>query len=593
MALLPTGGGKSICYQVPALVEDGICIVVTPLVALMLDQVQALRRKGIRALAIHSGLSSKSIDAAIDNCIYGDYKFLYIAPERLESPMFMARLEYMNVNLLAVDEAHCISQWGYDFRPAYFGICKIRERFPELTILALTASATGRVEQDISEKLQLKNPSVFRKSFAKDNLQYLVEHCEDKEGRMVHVLKRLGSSAVVYCRNRRKTKEIAESLVRKGLNADYYHAGLSADERSRKQKKWIESNDGIMVCTNAFGMGIDKANVRIVIHLDLPDSIEAYYQEAGRAGRDGKRAFALTLYNGEDILNLQQMTNRQFPEITVVRRTYQALANYFQIGIGDKTDKGLDFDLFKFAAKYQIDSGEAFHAIKMLELEGWIQLSDAVGQSSACYMTMSADNLYTFEVANKKYSELLNFLIRGYEGIFNKSVKINETLIANKIGQSKDQVVKYLDELDKMNVLHYFKKREKPILWFLNQRKSAEALNYSSYFMQRKRVVEFNVNQILNYLALDDCRELFILKYFDESNGSNCGKCDYCISLEKDDSSFQKKAFKLIEEYPGISIDFLLNKLELTSKDDLLEFIRSATDKELLEIKEGKIWKKK
>lgn len=583
LALLPTGGGKSICYQVPAMMSEGVCIVITPLVALMEDQVYHLRAKGIKAIAIHSALSQREVSIHLDNAIYGDYKFIYVAPERIQNEMFWARLDKMNVNLIAVDESHCISQWGYDFRPSYFKISELRTLKPNVPVLALTASATDRVQSDIVEKLQLKQVNIFKKSFKKENLQYVVEEREDKYRRIVDVLRKVPGSALVYCRNRKKTKEIAQFLMSSNIGCDFYHAGLNASDRFKKQQSWIQGHTRVMACTNAFGMGIDKADVRTVIHVDLPDSIEAYYQEAGRAGRDGKRAFAIMMYNEGDIEHLKEMTAIQFPDIKEVQRVYQALANYYQIGIGTISELGQDFNLYKLCNKYNLETSSTYHCLKILELEGLIIVSEAVYQSSKVKVLLGTEEIYAFQVSNRGLSPMLETLLRSYEGLFENYVKINENLIVNRLGLTLEQVYDQLKQLAKRRIIEYIPHREKPVIWFLKQRKSASELRYSQYFTVRHNMVKTNVKAMIDFVKTIECREQYILNYFDEKIQKSCGRCDICLDKKKDIDLKSWLLEYLKTKENGTSINEILESAKLFTEKEIISIVRTLIDEELIE----------
>jgi ATP-dependent DNA helicase RecQ len=589
LALLPTGGGKSLCFQVPTMMQEGMCIVITPLVALMEDQVYNLKKKGIKAAAIHSALHPREVDILLNNCLYGDYKFLYIAPERIQSELFWARVEQMNVNLIAVDESHCVSQWGYDFRPSYFKIAALRGLKKEVPVLALTASATDKVKDDIIDKLELKDCNTFRQSFAKPNLQYVVELQQDKPKRINEILSKVPGSALVYCRNRKKTQKIATFLKTCGIDADFYHAGLSNTNRLNKQNAWIKGDIRVMVCTNAFGMGVDKADVRTVIHIDLPDAIEAYYQEAGRAGRDGKRAFAVLLFHPEDEETITEMSNKQFPDLEQVQRVYQALSNRYQIGIGVKSELGLDFDLFKFCLKYNLDPSQTHFCLKVLESEGLIQVSENVYAPSKVQITANNEELYAFQIANKAFANLIDLLVRTYEGVFDDYVKINEVLISNKTGLSQDTIEQQLGLLAKRSILKYIPQKDKPMIWFLKQRKAAKDLRYSPYFAVRQKTVNDNIAAMLKYATQEDqCREQLILNYFDEGVKKNCGRCDWCIE-EKKDVDLKQEIVRILRDHGTITISNLLVQVDLFTEKELIQELRQMIDREEIEKTEDNI----
>lgn len=434
LALMPTGGGKSICFQVPALAQDGICIVVTPLIALMKDQVENLKERGITAVAIYSGMRKREVDIALDNCIYGPVKFLYLSPERLTSEMVRERIRHMRVNLFAIDEAHCISQWGYDFRPPYLQLSDLRELHPDVPYLALTATATPDVVTDIQEKLGFRNGVVLKKSFYRENLAYMVLHEEDKQRRMLRIIRKLGGSGIVYVRNRRETQETARFLVNEGISADFYHAGLPSEERTAKQDNWKAGHTRVIVATNAFGMGIDKADVRFVIHLEPPDSLEAYYQEAGRAGRDGKKAHAVLLYQDADLTQLKKNFQDSFPSVASIRKVYQYLGNYFQLAYGAGENLTLDFDIGEFCQRYQLETIPVLNALKFLERDGWVLLTESVYLPSRIKFEVPPDELYKFQVENQQLDGFIKMILRAYGGAFDHYIPIREQELSRKFG---------------------------------------------------------------------------------------------------------------------------------------------------------------
>ncbi|NBW03983.1 MAG: ATP-dependent DNA helicase RecQ, partial [Cytophagia bacterium] len=414
LAILPTGGGKSLCFQVPAMAMDGICIVITPLIALMQDQVDQLSQRGISAVAIYSGMSKRQIDILLDNCVYGQVKFLYLSPERLKTELLIERAKLMKISLLVVDEAHCISQWGYDFRPSYLEIQNFKTLFPTVPCMALTASATSAVKKDILANLQLKNPAVFQKSFSRANLSYSVLWEENKDLKLVQMIQKVGGSSIVYARNRRKTQEIAKILLDKGVKANFYHAGLTTEERTKRQKDWIENQVQCIVATNAFGMGIDKSDVRLVVHIDLPDSMEAYYQEAGRAGRDEKKAFGVILIEENDLIELKAQWQKSYPTADIIKRTYQSISNYLQIAEGSSELSTYDFDWQEMVSRYQLPSSETFYALKTLESEGLILISDAMQNPSKIKIIVNSTELYDFQIRNEKFESILKYLLRQF-----------------------------------------------------------------------------------------------------------------------------------------------------------------------------------
>lgn len=530
LALLPTGGGKSICFQVPALMKEGICIVITPLIALMKDQVEHLKKNGIQAVAIYSGMKRREVDITLDNCVYGQIKFLYLSPERLYNDVVRERIRYMNVNLFAIDEAHCISQWGYDFRPPYLELAKLKELHPAVPFLALTATATERVIADIQKKLNFPKENVFVKSFLRDNLAYMAIEEEDKMGRMVRIIHKLGGSGIVYVRNRRETQEIARILINNGIAADYYHAGLPGHERDQKQDQWMNSVTRVIVATNAFGMGIDKSDVRFVIHLDLPDSLEAYYQEAGRAGRDGKKAYPVILYQKRDEQKLVDNLHASFPDIPFIQQTYHYLCNHFQIPYGAGEGLTVDFDVVTFAKKYQLPLVPVMSALKFLERDSWLTLSEAVTIPSRFKFEIDAAELYKVQVQYVKYDKLIKAILRTYGGVFENYVLINEYEFAKKLGFSYDRVVELLKSLEALEIASYLPSTDAPQLTFLQNRVDYKNLHIDYIFIRdRHQVKEEQVNGMIAYIEQAKCRSQSLLLYFGEQNAGFCQVCDLCL----------------------------------------------------------------
>ncbi len=536
LALLPTGGGKSICFQVPALMKEGICIVITPLIALMKDQVEHLKKNGIQAVAIYSGMKRREVDITLDNCVYGQIKFLYLSPERLYNDVVRERIRYMNVNLFAIDEAHCISQWGYDFRPPYLELAKLKELHPAVPFLALTATATERVIADIQKKLNFPKENVFVKSFLRDNLAYMAIEEEDKMGRMVRIIHKLGGSGIVYVRNRRETQEIARILINNGIAADYYHAGLPGHERDQKQDQWMNNGTRVIVATNAFGMGIDKSDVRFVIHLDLPDSLEAYYQEAGRAGRDGKKAYPVILYQKRDEQKLVDNLHASFPEIPFIQQTYHYLCNHFQIPYGAGEGLTVDFDVVTFAKKYQLPLVPVMSALKFLERDSWLTLSEAVTIPSRFKFEIDAAELYKVQVQYVKYDKLIKAILRTYGGVFENYVLINEYEFAKKLGFSYDRVVELLKSLEALEIASYLPSTDAPQLTFLQNRVDYKNLYIDYIFIRdRHQVKEEQVNGMIAYIEQAKCRSQSLLLYFGEQNAGFCQVCDLCLIRNHND----------------------------------------------------------
>ncbi|MFH0762133.1 MAG: ATP-dependent DNA helicase RecQ [Bacteroidota bacterium] len=536
LALMPTGGGKSITFQVPAIARDGLCLVITPLISLMQDQVENLKSRNIKAVAIHSGLSSFELDYALDNCIYGDFKFLYLSPERLSTDLFKKRLENMKVNLIAVDESHCISQWGYDFRPSYLEIASIRLLLPDVPVLALTATATPKVADDIQEKLQFSEKNIIRQSFERKNLIYLVRKAEDKYSYILKILLKQPGCGIIYVRNRKKTQEIADFLKTNGISAQYYHAGLDARERKQKQDAWTHGKVRIMVATNAFGMGIDKPDVRVVIHADLPDSPEAYFQEAGRAGRDGKKAYAVLLYQPADKLSLEKSHSVRFPDIELIRRIYQALGNYFQIIPGTGKNRVFDFDLMDFCTKFSFHSLVAFHALKHLERAGYIELTEDIDLPARVHFRVDRDELYKFQVANDHFDPVIRLMLRVYSGLFSDFVKIDEYNLAAKAKATPETVMNALSSLQNMGILYYLKpKRTSQIIYTAERLDDKSLLFGRKEYEEQEAQVRMRMDTMVHYANEDyRCRSQMLLMYFGEKDPFPCRQCDVCLSPDQD-----------------------------------------------------------
>jgi len=526
LALMPTGGGKSICFQVPAMSTDGLCLVVSPLIALMKDQVEGLRRKGIPAVSVVSGMTRNEIDIALDNCIHGKEKFLYLSPERLSSPLFVERLQKMNINLLAIDESHCISQWGYDFRPSYLKIAEVRSYIPNVPVLALTATATPEVQKDIQKKLSFRTETLFRKSFERKNLSYVVLREDDKLHRMVQVINSVPGTGVVYVRTRRRTKEITEFLKRNKISAGFYHGGLSATERSKIQDQWMSGTTRIVVATNAFGMGIDKGNVRFVIHLDLPESLEAYYQEAGRAGRDEEKAYGVLLYNESDKAEMEQRAKSNFPELKQIRSVYQSLGNYFNLAIGSGHGVSFDFQLSAFCSQYNLPVNEAYNSIKILELQGLLELSGSIELQSRIHFTAHRDQLYDFQVKNPVLDHFIKVILRSHEGLFDDYVFIQETQIAKRADISTEEVVKHLQHLRQLKIIDYLPTKDTPQLKTLAIEKKNLSDRKDRFIKRGKAVLNYAIEK-------SRCRSQMLLAYFGEETWHRCGVCDYCLGRNK------------------------------------------------------------
>ncbi|WP_442587943.1 RecQ family ATP-dependent DNA helicase [Pedobacter sp. AW31-3R] len=576
LALLPTGGGKSLCFQIPALAKEGICIVVSPLIALMKDQVENLKAKGIHAVAIYAGMGKREIDILLDNCIYGQIKFLYLSPERLLSEIVKERISYMKVNLIAIDEAHCISQWGYDFRPSYLEISKLREIHPKVPVIALTATATAFVRKDIIEKLELKNPRVFVQSFSRKNLSYVVFDLEDKYKKLISIINNVKGSGLVYVRNRRETADVAHFLRRNHIAADFYHAGLESAERSRKQEDWKRNKIRVMVATNAFGMGIDKPDVRFVVHLDLPESLEAYYQEAGRAGRDEQRAFAVLLANTSDQLLLKAKYTDSFPSVEEIKKTYHYLGSFFQLAYGAGEGLTFSFDLAEFCKRFQLGVIKTIAALKFLEHDGYITLSENIFLPSRVLFTAGNEDVYRFQIENAGFDPLIKTILRSYGGMFDHYAKISESDIAKKLGISFNQVVKMLNTLQELGLLSYLQQTDQPQLQFVRARVDLMHLDTDvKYIELRKKIQLDQISAVLAYASTTLCRTIQLLAYFDEPDADKCGVCDVCLAEKRNED------MALMSD----QIDFEIATLLQTGPNslaDLVKEIQTGTDTEKL-----------
>lgn len=596
LALLPTGGGKSVCFQVPALCREGICIVISPLIALMKDQVQNLQKKGIPALAIYAGMSYRDIDRLLDNCVYGEIKFLYLSPERLVSDLAIARIRQMKVNLIAVDEAHCISQWGYDFRPPYLEIAKIREFFPKVPVLALTATATPEVVSDIQEKLAFKEAQVFQSSFSRPNLAYIVRASEAKEDQLIDILQKVPGSGVVYVRNRRRTKEIAQLLQKKRISADFYHAGLTPDERSSKQDAWVTGRTRIMVSTNAFGMGIDKPDVRTVVHLELPDSLEAYFQEAGRAGRDGQKSFAVLLYNSGDRRSLEYQYEQAFPSLDEARKVYRGLGSFFQLALGGGQGESYDFDIATFCQNYQLEVIRVFNCLKLLEQEGLISLSEAVYTPSTLLIKVDKERLYDYQLKNPALDKLLKIILRSYQGVFSNYVNFSEKKLTEYTKTSAELLQKQLLLMQQDQILEYNPQKDKPQLSFLRPREDANHLSFDTklYNFRKTRHAE-RIKKAIAYAEDSICRSQQLLHYFGEKDAPVCGVCDVCLERKKqalDNESFERlrqKITRLLSD-EALPVKELVDSFAPKMHPDVLETLIFMQQEGLIEEKNGKLF---
>lgn len=562
LGLMPTGGGKSITFQVPALVMEGICIVVTPLIALMKDQVDNLRRLGIKATAVYSGMTRQEIIGQLENCIFGDYKFLYVSPERLATDIFLSKLQAMNVCLLVIDESHCISQWGYDFRPSYMKIADVREQLPGVPVLALTATATPEVVNDIQERLHFKEKNVFRKSFARKNLSYIVRRTEDKINSLVYILGKVPGTAIVYVRNRKRTKEVATILREAGISADFFHAGLNRDEKTLRQSRWKNNECRVIVSTNAFGMGIDKPDVRLVVHLDMPGSLEEYYQEAGRAGRDEQRAYAVALCSNTDTAKLKKRLADEYPDREFISRVYDALGNYYQIAMGYGLDTVHDFSLIDFCSAYKFSHLQAHHALKILELAGYIEYTEEQDNASRLVFSATRDELYKYLHQDKKTDEVIQCILRSYTGLFSDYVYINEGLISTRTGLSQQEIYDVLIGLSKYRIVNYIPHKKTPLIIYTRTREELKYLSIPrSAYEERKERFENRMNRVIEYINEDRvCRSRMLISYFGEKGISDCGCCDVCLA--KNDSGLNNHTFNAIR-------DTLLETLEETGSREV------------------------
>lgn len=579
LALLPTGGGKSICFQIPALAKEGLCLVISPLIALMKDQVQNLKNKGIPALSIYSGMSFLEVKKTLQNAAHGNYKFLYVSPERLETNLFLEYLPAININLIAVDEAHCISQWGYDFRPPYLRIAQLREYLPDTPILALTASATVKVQDDICEQLFFaEDHQRFQQSFERANLSYSIFNVASKQNKLLEILNNVKGSAIVYCKSRRHTKDIADLLLLHKINASYYHAGLNNEERNKRQEDWINNSTRVMACTNAFGMGIDKPNVRVVVHYDVPDCLENYYQEAGRAGRDGKRAYAVLLYSNRELQDLQLQANIRYPAKDEIKKIYLAIMNYLQIAAGSGEGLSVDFDLTTFAAAFKINILTATYSIKTLEQEEILRFNEVFFKPSTIVFTAEKDQLNAFEQQYPQLQAIIKGLLRSYEGIFDFAASINEMQLAKFIEKKLPDVLNELQQLHQSGIIAYSPRKDKPQVTLLQNRMYADSfiLNLSDY-LKRKQNFEKRIQAITKYAQQTImCRSRMIAAYFNDPGVKPCGICDNCIN--QNDLVISMEEFEMIagEIFQHLSLHPLMPK-------DLI--------KKLTGVKKEKFWK--
>lgn len=594
LGLMPTGGGKSITFQVPALAQEGICIVITPLIALMKDQVQNLRKREIKALAIYSGMTRQEILTALENCIFGNYKFLYISPERLDTEIFRTKLRSMKVSMITVDESHCISQWGYDFRPAYLKIAEIRELLPEVPVLALTATATPEVVTDIQARLKFREGNVFRMSFERKNLAYIVRKTDNKTKEILYILQRISGSAIIYVRNRRRTKEITELLMNEGITADFYHAGLDNAVKDLRQKRWQSGEVRVMVATNAFGMGIDKPDVRIVLHLDLPDSPEAYFQEAGRAGRDGEKAYAVILYSKSDKTTLHKRVVDTFPDKEYILNVYEHLQYYYQMAMGDGFQCIREFNLEEFCRKFKYFPVPVDSALKILTQAGYLEYTDEQDNSSRILFTIRRDELYKLREMGKEAEALIQSILRSYTGVFTDYAYISEESLAIRTGLTRQQIYNILVTLTKRRIVDYIPRKKTPYIIYTRERLELRFLHIPpSVYEERKARYEARIKAMEEYVTTENiCRSRMLLRYFGEKNEHNCGQCDVCLSKRATDNLSEKS----YEEVKRQILD-LLSHSPLTpaetadqikaEKEDIGQVIRYLLDEGELKMQDG------
>jgi len=593
LALLPTGGGKSICYQVPGLQMEGLCLVVSPLIALMHDQVSNLKSKGIKAIAITSGMSQKQIDIQLDNAIYGDTKFLYVSPERLKTKLFLARFQKMKINLIAVDEAHCISQWGYDFRPAYLEIAELRKLKPAIPIIALTATATEQVVKDIQEKLEFKKSNVIQKSFFRDNLIYSTYLTPNKKNRVEEFVKNNEGSGIIYCATRKGVKELCQYLQSKNVLVDFYHAGLDFETRRQKQENWLNDKTRIIVSTNAFGMGIDKSAVRFVLHYDIPETIEAYFQEAGRAGRDEKPAKAVLFFEEIDVTHLIEKVTSKFPTLDLIKQIYNALGNHFQLAFGSGKDVDFPIDINEFCTKYNLQLMQTYNAFKFLESTGYIELTEGMYQPSRLKIVATQLQLYQEQVKDAIMNTLIQFILRTHMGIFDEYSNINEFIIAQKTKLPKKDVIEKLNYLMKLELVDYIAQNDKTKVTYLTERLPEANLLFSPRFYKDRKDIAFDkMKSMIQLLESTTCRSVLLLEYFGEKNVNPCEKCSAC--LEKNRTEKYRKIYVLIKHYLNeelakkneIETADLLAHFSILNRDDVFETLRWLADTRVVALDE-------
>lgn len=594
LVLMPTGGGKSLTYQVPGLLMDGICLVISPLIALIKDQVQQLQSRNINAEYLVSGMDYREIDRVLDNCIYGEIKFLYVSPERLKTEIFIERFKQMNVSFIAVDEAHCISQWGYDFRPAYVEIAEIRHFHPKAGILALTATATAEVVDDIQEKLLFLKKNVLHRSFYRESLHYIVVKEENKRERLLRGLKSLSGSTIIYVKSRRSTREISEWLNKSGISSAPYHAGLTPEIKDKAQQNWKEDKIRVMVATNAFGMGIDKANVRLVVHLDLPDSIEAYFQEAGRAGRDGLRAHAVLLYSNADKRQLKERISWSFPPIDTIKNVYNDIGSYYQLAFGSGLNQTFPFDSSDFAQRYDFKLFDVYSSLRILEREGYLLLNESLHQPTKAKFKVNQNELYYFEVANKRLEPIIKTMLRSYSGLFDDYRKINEYLLAQRLRLPVENIIDQLIYLDKVKLIEYLPANQGPQITWLVERlpKTHVTISYTTYGLLKERQVK-RADQFINYLETDICRNRQLLAYFGEKESKDCGKCDICLKNAMKDTetkTLETAMINFLKKEPA-TLQMILSSVPRLKEDWALEILRYLADEGVIAKNDENRWK--
>ncbi|MCE5177994.1 MAG: RecQ family ATP-dependent DNA helicase [Porphyromonadaceae bacterium] len=579
LGLMPTGGGKSLTFQVPVMGMKGICLVVTPLISLMKDQVDNLRERGIKAAAVYSGMSREEIITTLENCIFGDYKFLYVSPERLSSDIFITKLQAMDVCLLVVDESHCISQWGYDFRPSYLKISGIRRLLEGVPVLALTATATKEVVDDIQEKLLFKEKNLFQKSFVRENLSYVVRNADNKLAELIHILQTVQGASIVYVRSRKQTKEIALSLKKAGIMADFFHAGLSHEEKIYKQNAWKFNECRVIVATNAFGMGIDKPDVRTVIHMDLPNSPEEYFQEAGRAGRDEERSYAIILYTAADSIKLKKRITDAFPERDFIQRVYEALGNYYQVAVGAGYNDVYDFSLHEFCVPFKLPFLQTHHALKILELAGYIEYTEEIDLRSRIQFLIYRDEMYSLRL-DKDTDELLHAILRNYTGVFSDDVYIDESMLAVRTGKSREEVAEKLVSLSRLRYIRYIPQKKTPFIVFTTSREETQFVSISrAVYEERKKRFEKRIHSMIGYVEEEAvCRSRMLLIYFDEKNPRDCGCCDVC--LKKNETGLSNYEFRRIKE----QVEMLLDSVQPRRINDLVDSVADENAEKVIRV---------